>query len=1107
MVPFLIFLVILSWSLLVVLLSGWRGDRRLLSEAHKRSRDREAEGASALEKANENLKASQGDLQRRWQYLAEAQRLSHAGTFGWKVDSGELVWSDETYRILGFARETNPTLDLVFKRVHPEDRDRLQELKDSATQNGMDLDIEHRVLLPDGVIRHVHVVAHAGRDNSGNLEYAGVVTDITERKRADDEREALSRSLQESKARLEEAQSVAHVGYWDLDLETGEIIWSDETYRIFGFKPQERPMDIETVSGLVHPDDREALYSTVDQEVAVGVHPVHQHRIVRPSGEVRTVQSITSKLWRTTDVGSEDGISREHNRLFGTVQDITELKRAEEASHALSRDLQESKDWLEEAQRVAHLGYWVWDLQTNQLIWSDETYRIFGLSPQEGLIDLDKVREMIHPDDRENVFRTVEETVRSGARADCEHRLFRPNGEMRVVHSLADLKRDASGRPHKMFGTTQDITERKRAEEELQLLYRDLQESKASLEEAQSVAHIGSWVWDLEKNHVTYSDEYYRIFGLTPTKGPIDIATVREMIHPEDREYVFRIADEAIRAGEGADCEHRIVRPDGEIRIVNSLGDLKKDALGRPYQMVGISQDVTDRKRAEEALRRSQFYLSEGERLAHIGSWASNDLGIRWSEDLNIYWSDEVYKIFGFDPKNGTPSLQQFLSAVHPQDQASLTATIKKLHEEHCGCDVTNRIVRPDGEIRYVRCVGIPVVDDGVFKGYRGTTMDVTEQELLTQELRREKAYLAEAQSLTHIGSWASNFATGHNFHISDETVRIHGFDPLQSPIPLERFWATVHPEDEPSVRATVENAIRARTDYDIREFRIRRADNGQIRFLRTIGHHNPAEEIGYYAGITMDITERKQAEQERERLRQLEADLAHINRINMMGELAAALAHEIKQPIAASITSANALLRWLAHDPPDLERVRAAATRIEQEGNRAADVINNLRSFYKKGAPAKRRIVDVKDIIREITVLLGDEALRHSVTIRSELDELVPHILADRVQLQQVFMNLMLNAIEAMKETGGELTIRSGLNPEGQLFISISDTGVGLPAEGTDRIFNAFHTTKPQGTGMGLAITRSILESHGGRIWATPNRGAGATFHFTLPVETEAHA
>src|SRR3984885_6669841 len=356
MVPFLI---ILALSIgLFAALGAWRRDRKLLAEFHKRSQDPVANAKSALEKSNEDLKASQADLQRRWQYLAEAQRLSRSGTFGWKVQTGELVWSDETYRILGFARETHPTLDLVFNRVHPEDRHRLQQVRDSATQNGMDLDIEHRVLLPDGGIRHVHVVAHAGRDNSGNLEYAGVVTDITERKQADDEREALSRSLQESKARLEEAQSVAHVGYWDWDLETGEIIWSDEAYRIFGFKPQERPMDIETVSGLVHPDDREALYSTVDKEVAVGAHPVHQHRIVRPSGEVRTVQSITSKLSKTTDVGPENGISREHNRLFGTVQDITELKQAEEASHALSRDLQESKDWLEEAQPVALLGSW-----------------------------------------------------------------------------------------------------------------------------------------------------------------------------------------------------------------------------------------------------------------------------------------------------------------------------------------------------------------------------------------------------------------------------------------------------------------------------------------------------------------------------------------------------------------------------------------------------------------------------------------------------------------------------------------------------------------------------------------------------------------------------
>src|SRR5882762_4701847 len=626
---------------------------------------------------------------------------------------------------------------------------------------------------------------------------------------------------------------------------------------------------------------------------------------------------------------------------------------------------------------------------------------------------------------------------------------------------------------------------------------RELQESKTRLEEAERVAHVGYWVWDLDSDRVTWSDETYRIYGLIPQKGPIDLATIREMVHPEDRESVFRIAEEAILGRVRPDAEHRIVRPSGDVRTVHSQGDLKRDASGRPYQMFGTVQDITDRKRTEEALERTQFYLSEGQRLAHMGSWAFNDSG--------HYWTDELYKIYGLDPQNGAPTVEQYLALVHPQDRASMAETIKLMQEEHRGFDQMERIVRPDGQLRYVRSVAVPVVEQGVFKGFVGTTMDVTEQELLTQELRREQAYLAEAQSLTHIGSWACNFVTGQIFHLSDEIFRLYGFDPSSRAIPFEHFYKATHPEDEPALRENFYGAIHARMDYDL-EYRIGLPD-GTIRFLRSLGHHNPSGEIGEYVGITMDITERKQAEKERERLRQLEADLAHINRVNMLGELATALAHEIKQPIAASITSANACLRWLARDPPDLERARVAATRIEQDGNRAADVINRLRSFYKKEKPPERETLDIKDVIREMTVLLRSEAIRYSIAVHAELDADVPNILADRVQLQQVFMNLMLNAIEAMKDTGGELRIRPQLNPESQLMISISDAGVGLPADNTERIFDAFHTTKPQGTGMGLAITRSIVESHGGRVWATANQGSGATFHFTLPVEAEAHA
>ena len=635
-------------------------------------------------------------------------------------------------------------------------------------------------------------------------------------------------------------------------------------------------------------------------------------------------------------------------------------------------------------------------------------------------------------------------------------------------------------------------------EKTLEELSRDLQESNARLEEAQRIAQVGHYHWNLVENRVIWSNELYRIYGLSPREGPIDMAMVRDMIHPDDREAVFRAAEEALHSEVRPEIEHRVVRANGEVRTVHGLGTVKRDASGQPYEMFGTVQDITDRKQAEEALQRTQFYLREGERIAHIGSWAFDETG--------HYWSDELYRIYGLDPQNEAPPVEQYLDLIHPEDRATMAETITLMQEQHRGHDLIERIVRPDGKLRYVRAVAVPVVDHGVFKGFVGTTMDVTEQELMTQELRRERAHLEDAQSMAHIGSWAYNLVTHELRHSSDENARLYGFDPSQGPIPSDRFFATLLPEDEPIVTATLENAVRTGTDFYLDEYRVRRPD-GSIRHFRAIGHRNPAGAFGEYSGITMDITERKHAEEERERLRQLETDLAHINRLNMMGELAAALAHEIKQPIAASITSANACLKWLDRDPPDLARARAAAVRVEREGNRAADVIDRLRSFYKTGSPPKRETIDVKEIIREISALFRTEAVRHSVEMHSDLPKEAPHVLADRVQIQQVFMNLILNAIEAMKAGGGELRIRSRLTPDSHLVVSISDTGVGLPAENVERIFDAFYTTKPQGTGMGLAITRSIVEAHGGRVWATVNPEAGSTFHFTLPATSEAHA
>jgi PAS domain S-box-containing protein len=309
-----------------------------------------------------------------------------------------------------------------------------------------------------------------------------------------------------------------------------------------------------------------------------------------------------------------------------------------------------------------------------------------------------------------------------------------------------------------------------------------------------------------------------------------------------------------------------------------------------------------------------------------------------------------------------------------------------------------------------------------------------------------------------------------------------------------------VHPEDLEWYTERWRASITAGEPFE-NEVRLRRAADGQyLWFLtRAVPLRDGRGKVLKWYGTSTDIEGRKRAEQ-------LQSELARINRVTTLGELTASLAHEINQPIGAAVTNAQACLRFLNRDQPDLGEAREAAVEMIRDATRGADIIDRVRSLYRKGF-SKMELVDVNEIIREMVVFLQNQANRYSVRMRTELCEALPQVTADRVQLQQVFMNLMVNGIEAMQEISGELSIKSELAEDGQLLISVSDTGVGLPVGKVDEIFNAFFTTKPQGTGMGLAITRSIVESHGGRMWATGNTPKGARFQFTLPSKKAAYA
>jgi PAS domain S-box-containing protein len=362
--------------------------------------------------------------------------------------------------------------------------------------------------------------------------------------------------------------------------------------------------------------------------------------------------------------------------------------------------------------------------------------------------------------------------------------------------------------------------------------------------------------------------------------------------------------------------------------------------------------------------------------------------------------------------------------------------------------------------------------------------------QLRVQQLRGEERNLREAIETIPAIAWITG-PDGSVQFVNRRWVEYAGLSQLEKVGEVGEL--AIHPEDLDRSKRRMDASFTSGEPFED-EMRIRRADGEYRWFLaRAVPLRDKRGKVVKWYGAATDIQDRKRAEQ-------LQADLAHTNRVSMLGELAASISHELKQPISAAVMDAQASLRWLNRDQPDLDQARRATAAIVKDGRLAVDIIDRLRSLYKKTAP-QRESIDVDEIIGEMVLLLRSEANEYAVSIRADLASDLPKITADRVQLQQVLMNLMLNGIEAMKETGGVLTVKTGRDKGDQVLISVGDTGVGLPAGKADEIFNAFFTTKPQGSGMGLAISRSIVESHGGRLWATARDGRGAMFHFTLPT------
>ena len=567
------------------------------------------------------------------------------------------------------------------------------------------------------------------------------------------------------------------------------------------------------------------------------------------------------------------------------------------------------------------------------------------------------------------------------------------------------------------------------------------------------------------------------------------------LIHSEDRPRVAEAAAAALLPdGPRYDVEYRVLRPDGAVRIVHSQGDVTWDESGRPLRQFGVLQDITKLRHAEEELRESE------ERFRTLVQFSFD---VYWETDAqHRFIRQEFAEGLADAPAPGSEIGKTRWEVPYVEPDAEAWRKHRETLDAHLPFrDFELARPAPDGGKRYVSVSGLPVFDkSGRFVGYRGVGRHITDRKRAEEALRRSETYLAEAQRLSHTGTLVFN-ATAPVYW-SEESYRIWGLDPLEGLPSRETVLQRIHPDDRERVNVEIEQALLQKRNIAL-EFRIILPD-GTVKYIQSIGRplFSADGETVEMIATHVDVTERKRAQEEHERLRQLESDLAHVNRVSIMGELAASLAHEILHPIATARNNARAGMRYLEMSPPNLPEVEEALACIVRDADRAKGIVDRMRDHIKK-APPRSEPFDLNEAIDEVIEMVQSAITKNAVLVRPSLKgSLLVH--GDRVQLQQVVLNLILNAIESMSsvEKGSrELSISTKQDQTGEMLVAVQDSGPGIDPERLDQVFAPFYTTKNAGIGMGLSICRSIITAHGGRLWAEANRPGGAIFQFTLPA------
>ena len=749
---------------------------------------------------------------------------------------------------------------------------------------------------------------------------------------------------------------------------------------------------------------------------------------------------------------------------------------------------------LTEAQKLSRTGSFGWNIATGEIFWSDETFRILQYDRTKRP-SLELLFQRTHPGDLAAVQRTVQRASSDGNDFDHEYRLLMPDGSVKYVHAVARAVREETG-GIEFVGAMTDVTIVREAE-------RKLRRSEAYLAEAQRLSHTSSWAWDVRRGEFVYrSAEVYHLFGLDPEKDAVSQQPLWDRVQHEDRDRIIEVVRQAVRKKTDFEVDYRVVLPDSSIKRIHTVGHPVVDSEGDVIELVGTHIDVTEQNLVKDALQKAFDEIKRSEdRLRLVVDtiptlvWRSGPDGV--PDFLNQPALD--YTGLSLDQaETGWPR------AFHPDDKKGMLAKWSAIRESGMPGGLEARLRRFDGEYRWFLFEAVPLRDESgnIVKWY-GSSTDIEDRKRAEEALREsEQRFRDYAETAS---DWFWEHGTDHRVTRISEHVSDIGVS-AASLAGLSRWDIATDIETEPEKWRMHQAMIDARQPF--RDF-VYTVDGGESPiYVRTSGKpiHDASGNFLGYRGTGTNVTATMRVELAEEALRKAQAELAHVTRVTMLGELTASIAHEVNQPLAAVIANAEACLRWLDRSPPDLAAARRSAEWAIDDGNRASEVVRRVRALANKTGTEKVPL-DVNDVVREVTTLLKRELISHRISLRMELAPAPLKILGDRVQLQQVIINLVMNGIEAMQPVAGrprELVIRSGQDEMRRAFVSVTDCGIGISAENASRLFNAFFTTKPGGLGMGLSICRSIVEAHGGRLSASGNEGAGAKFQFVLPLHQE---